>query len=114
MGNMIRFNMTNTPPDVKSIYVVVKKQDPSFVTGETVFQGALGITSNAVKIDIGGRLSIGDGVMIFADNFKGNTSSFKAIVGNGIVEQEVGGFLDTTSSIYEGSVLSSNSEIWSI
>lgn len=108
MSNLIRYTMTNVPSGLDKMYTRVTD-----VTNNVIFEGVKNINGNAVEIDIGTAGNIGEGFIVFADNFEGNIPSFRGYIGYGIISSGEEGFLDLSGKIYNTAVINRDSEIWS-
>ena len=111
MGNLVKYTMTNVPAGLSQMYTRVTD-----IANNELFSGVKAVSGNAVELDIGAAGNVGDGVIVFTDNFEGNIPSFKASVGYSLIEagDNVSGFLDESGRISSTSVINQNSEIWSI
>lgn len=82
MGNLVKYTMTNVPAGLSQMYTRVTD-----TANNELFSGVQSISGNAVELDIGTAGNVGDGAIIFSDNFEGNISNFKANVGYSTIEK---------------------------
>lgn len=79
MANVIKFKMRNIPPDLEEMYVRVTD-----LNRNELFSGSVPVAN---EINIGGVGSVGQGVLINADNYNGeNVDIFKALSGYSEIE----------------------------
>ena len=81
MGNLVKYTMTNVPAGLSQMYTRVTD-----TANNELFSGVKPVSGDAVELDIGAAGNVGDGVVVFADNFEGNIPSFKASVGYSLIE----------------------------
>ncbi len=106
MSNVIKFTMNDVPSGLNSMYVRVEENKLTQGVRNVLYSGVKPVSGNAVEIDIGTSGTVGDGVIVSADNYTSSGAAFKSMSGYSLIE--AGSTPPTISYAYRPDGVSNN------
>lgn len=86
MGNKVKVTMSNVPTGLDSMYTRVEEDAVTNGVRNVLYSGVTPVSGNSIEIDIGNAGTVGNGVIVSADNYTSGGTSFKAMSGYTVIE----------------------------